>query len=91
MAADPFFRMKIEDVFSIRGRGTVVVGRIESGILKAGDEVQLEGVNTFRKVVVSGIEAFHKVLSQAAAGQNVGLLLADVNRDEVHRGDILTG
>jgi elongation factor Tu len=87
MGTDPSFQMTIEDVFSIRGRGTVVTGHIESGTLKVGDEVNLAG----RTVKVDGIEAFRKALKEANAGEHVGILLRDVARDDVHPGDILTG
>ena len=87
MGTDPSFRMTIEDVFSIRGRGTVVTGHIESGTIKVGDEVYLAG----RKVTVTGIEMFHKTSKQAGVGENVGLLLRDLSRDDVHQGDVLTG
>lgn len=79
--------MTIEDVFDVRGRGVVVTGRIESGTLKVGDEVNLTG----RTVTVLGIEIFRKTLEQASMGDNVGVLLRGIARDDVHCGDILMG
>jgi elongation factor Tu len=91
MSNDPFFRMKVEDVFFIRGRGTVAVGRIEQGTLSLGDQVDIQrGANT-RRVVVAGLEMFHKTLNQAATGDNIGVLLKDVSKDDVQRGDMLMG
>jgi translation elongation factor EF-Tu-like GTPase len=86
MCTDLSFRMTVQDVFTIRGRGTVVTGVIESGTLKVGDEIHLDG----RAVVVSGIEMFHQKPKQVGAGENVGLLLRDLSRDDVHPGDVLT-
>ncbi len=89
----PTFLMAIEDVFAIEGRGTIVTGRIEQGTVEIGDEVQLRRApgRTVRKVVIEGIEIFNKQLTKANAGQNIGLLLHRVNRDEVRRGDLLVG
>ncbi len=84
------FLMPIEDVFSITGRGTVATGRIERGIIKIQDEVEIVGLTTEkRKVVVTGVEMFHKLLDQGEAGDNVGLLLRGVQRDEIERGQVL--
>ena len=84
------FLMPVEDVFSITGRGTVATGRVERGTLKVGDEVELVGLNDeSRKVVVTGIEMFRKLLDQAEAGDNVGLLLRGVQRNEIERGQVL--
>ena len=91
MATDPLFRMTVEDVFSIRGRGTVVTGQIESGTLTVGDEISFRREGVFKKAVVTGIEAFRKQLQQAQAGDNVGVLLRDVNKPDIQRGDVLTG
>jgi hypothetical protein len=81
------FRMTVDDVFSIRGRGTVVTGRIEDGSLRVGDEVR---INDGRQVRVDGIEAFRKTLQEASAGDNVGLLLRDLDRNDIKRDDVLT-
>jgi elongation factor Tu len=85
------FRFTVEDVFTIHGRGTVVTGRVESGTLHRGEAVRhtrLDG--TARDVTVTGIEMFRKVTDTANAGDNVGLLLADLGRDDIGRGDVLT-
>jgi elongation factor Tu len=79
--------MTIEDVFSIRGRGTVATGRVESGQLRAGDEVR---VNDTRTVTVRGIEAFRKKLTEANVGDNNGVLFRTLERSELNRGDVLT-
>lgn|SRR5574341_1291780 len=89
MSTDPFFRMTVEDVFSIRGRGTVVTGKIESGTLKVGDEVAIQGKNGEKKTVVTGIEAFRKTLDQANAGDAVGILLKDISKQDVQPGDVV--
>ena len=82
--------MPIEDVFTITGRGTVVTGRIERGIVKVGDEVQIVGLRPdIRKTVVTGVEMFRKILDQGQAGDNVGCLLRGIDRDEVERGMVL--
>ena len=91
MSADPSFRMTVQDVFFIRDRGTVVTGQIEQGTLKVGDELQLQRSAATRKVVVTGLEMFHKQLNEAAAGANVGMLLKNLAKDDVKAGDILTG
>ena len=91
MATDPLFRMTVQDVFSIRGRGTVVTGQIESGTLTVGDEISFRRSDSLKKTVVSGIEAFRKQLQQARAGDNVGLLLRDVDKPDIQRGDVLVG
>jgi elongation factor Tu len=90
MSTDPFFRMTVEDVFSIKGRGTVVTGKVESGTLKVGDEVSIQGKNGERKTIVTGIEMFRKTMSQANAGDNVGLLLKDIAKPNVQQGDVLS-
>jgi elongation factor Tu len=91
MSADPFFRMTVEDVFAIRGRGTVVTGRIETGTLNVNDEIYIRRPNSSRKTVVTGIEAFRKQLNQAQAGENVGVLLRDITKQDVQHGDVLLG
>jgi len=86
---DKPFLMPVEDVFSITGRGTVATGRIERGIIKVGDEVDMIGLGVNRKVVVTGVEMFRKLLDQGQAGDNVGLLLRGVAKEEVERGMVL--
>jgi elongation factor Tu len=89
-AVDQPFLMPIEDVFGIKGRGTVVTGRIERGLCKVGDEIEIVGFGERRKVVVTGVEMFQKTLDQGEAGDNVGVLLRGVERDEVERGQVLS-
>lgn len=90
MSTDPAFRMKIADVFTIKGRGTVVVGQIESGTLKKGDEVQITGqLGAKKTAAVAGIEMFQKQLAEAKPGDNIGVLLKNITKDDVQRGDIL--
>ena len=84
------FLMPVEDVFSITGRGTVATGRIETGIVKVGDEVQLLGLGEDKKSVVTGVEMFRKLLDQGEAGDNVGLLLRGIDKKEVKRGMVIT-
>jgi elongation factor Tu len=86
---DRAFLMPIEDVFSISGRGTVVTGRIERGIVKVGDEVEIIGLRPTTKTVVTGVEMFRKLLDQGQAGDNVGALLRGTKREEVERGQVL--
>jgi elongation factor Tu len=86
---DKPFLMAVEDVFSIKGRGTVATGRIEQGTVKVNDEVEIVGILPTRKVVVTGVEMFKKILDQGQAGDNVGLLLRGVERDEVVRGQVI--
>jgi len=87
---DKPFLMPVEDVFSITGRGTVATGRVERGVLKVQDEVEIVGLSDeSRKVVVTGVEMFRKLLDQAQAGDNIGALLRGVQRDEVERGQVL--
>jgi elongation factor Tu len=88
-AIDKPFLMAIEDVFGIKGRGTVPTGRIERGVVKIGDEVELVGVKPTRKVVVTGVEMFGKTLDQGQAGDNVGTLLRGIEREEIERGQVL--
>ncbi len=89
-AVDKPFLMPVEDVFSITGRGTVATGRIETGVVKVGDEVQILGLDQNKKSVVTGVEMFRKLLDQGEAGDNVGLLLRGVDKDEVRRGMVIT-
>ena len=86
---DKPFLMPVEDVFSIKGRGTVVTGRIESGIVKIGDEVEIAGIKDTKKSTVTGVEMFRKMLDQGEAGDNVGILLRGVGKDDVERGQVL--
>ncbi|HSE45734.1 MAG TPA: elongation factor Tu [Gemmatimonadales bacterium] len=88
-AVDQAFLMPIEDVFGIKGRGTVVTGRIERGKVKTGDEVEIVGLGERRKVVVTGVEMFQKTLDSGEAGDNVGCLLRGVERTEIERGQVL--
>ena len=86
---DKPFLMPVEDVFTITGRGTVATGRVERGVLKLNDEVEIVGIRETKKTVVTGIEMFRKLLDFAQAGDNIGALLRGVNRDEVVRGQVL--
>jgi elongation factor Tu len=88
-ATDKPFLMPIEDVFGIKGRGTVGTGRIERGIVKVGDEVEIVGIRPTRKVVVTGVEMFKKLLDEGRAGDNVGCLLRGIERDDIERGQVL--
>ena len=88
-AIDQPFLMPIEDVFGIKGRGTVVTGRIERGVCKVGDEIEIVGMGQQRKVMVTGVEMFQKTLEEGVAGDNVGVLLRGVERDDVQRGQVL--
>ncbi|MBZ3359411.1 elongation factor Tu [Xanthomonas perforans] len=83
------FLMPVEDVFSISGRGTVVTGRIERGIIKVGDEIEIVGIRDTQKTTVTGVEMFRKLLDQGQAGDNAGLLLRGTKRDDVERGQVL--
>ena len=86
---DKPFLMAVEDVFSIKGRGTVATGRIERGVIKVGEEVQIIGFRETRKSVVTGVEMFRKLLDQGQAGDNVGCLLRGVEKDDIERGQVL--
>ena len=88
-AIDQPFLMPIDDVFSISGRGTVVTGRIERGILKTGDEIEIVGIHDTTKTTCTGVEMFRKLLDEGRAGENVGVLLRGTKRDEVERGQVL--
>jgi elongation factor Tu len=86
---DKPFLMQIEDVFGIKGRGTVVTGRIDRGVIKVNEEVEIIGLKETRKTVVTGVEMFRKILKEGIAGDNVGCLLRGIERDEVERGQVL--
>jgi elongation factor Tu len=86
---DKPFLMPVEDVFSISGRGTVATGRVDRGIIKVGDEVEIVGIRETQKTVVTGVEMFRKLLDQGQAGDNVGLLLRGVKRDDIERGQVV--
>jgi len=88
-AIDGAFIMPIEDVFSIQGRGTVVTGRVERGIVKTGEEVEIVGIKETTKTTVTGVEMFRKILDEGRAGENCGVLLRGTKRDEVQRGQVL--
>ncbi|MEZ5481206.1 MAG: elongation factor Tu [Porticoccaceae bacterium] len=88
-AIDQPFLMPIEDVFSISGRGTVVTGRVERGIVKVGDEIEIIGIHNTTKTTCTGVEMFRKLLDEGRAGENVGVLLRGTKRDEVERGQVL--
>jgi elongation factor Tu len=83
------FLMPVEDVFSISGRGTVATGRVERGIIKVGEEVEIVGIRETRKTVATGVEMFRKLLDEGQAGDNIGVLLRGVKRDEIERGQVL--
>jgi len=86
---DKPFLMPVEDVFTITGRGTVATGRVERGVIKVGDEVEIVGIRPTKKTVATGVEMFRKLLDQAQAGDNIGVLLRGVDRDEIERGQVL--
>ncbi len=88
-AVDKPFLMPIEDIFSISGRGTVVTGRVERGIVKVGDEVEIVGIRPTTKTIVTGVEMFKKLLDQGQAGDNIGVLLRGTKKDDVERGQVL--
>ncbi|MDH5451831.1 MAG: elongation factor Tu, partial [Paracoccaceae bacterium] len=88
-AVDQPFLMPVEDVFSISGRGTVATGRVERGIVKVGEEIEIVGIRDSKKTVCTGVEMFRKLLDQGQAGDNVGLLLRGVERDGIERGQVL--
>ena len=88
-AIDKPFLMPIEDIFSIQGRGTVVTGRIERGICKVGEEMEIVGFRDTRKTVVTGVEMFKKLLDEGRAGDNVGLLLRGIEKNDVERGQVI--
>jgi elongation factor Tu len=86
---DKPFLMPVEDVFSIKGRGTVATGRVERGVVKVGDELEIVGLKETRKTVVTGVEMFRKVLDEGQAGDNIGCLMRGIDRDEIERGMVL--
>jgi elongation factor Tu len=88
-AVDQPFLMPIEDVFSISGRGTVVTGRVERGVVKVGEEIEIVGIRDTTKTVCTGVEMFRKLLDEGRAGENVGVLLRGTKRDDVERGQVL--
>ena len=88
-AVDQDFLMPIEDIFSISGRGTVVTGRIERGIVNVGEEIEIIGIRDTTKTTVTGVEMFRKLLDQGQAGDNVGILLRGTKKDDVERGQVL--
>jgi len=88
-AVEKPFMMPVEDVFSIKGRGTVVTGRVERGVIKVGDNIEIVGLRDTRTTTVTGLEMFHKLLDQAEAGDNCGALLRGIERDDVERGMVL--
>jgi elongation factor Tu len=88
-AIDQPFLMPIEDVFSISGRGTVVTGRVERGVIKVGEEVAIVGIKDTTKTTCTGVEMFRKLLDQGQAGDNIGVLLRGTKRDDVERGQVL--
>ncbi|MFZ4461921.1 MAG: elongation factor Tu [Patescibacteria group bacterium] len=88
-ALDKPFIMPVEDVFSIKGRGTVVTGKIEQGVIKVGEEIEIIGLHDTQKTTVTGVEMFHKQLEQGQAGDNAGLLLRGIEREQVERGQVL--
>src|SRR5213075_3368029 len=81
--------MPVEDVFSISGRGTVVTGRVERGIIKVGEEVEIVGIKATAKSVVTGVEMFRKLLDQGQAGDNIGALLRGIDKEQVERGQVM--
>ena len=89
MSTDPAFRMTVEDTFSIRDRGTVVTSKIESGMLNVGDEIEIQRPGYTKKTFVTAIEAFRKQLDRAQVGDNVGLLLRDISKQDIQHGDLL--
>ena len=88
-ALDAPFLLPIEDVFSISGRGTVVTGRVERGIVKTGEEVDIVGIRALQKTTVTGVEMFNKLLDEGRAGENVGLLLRGIKKEDVERGQVV--
>ncbi|TMG90874.1 MAG: elongation factor Tu, partial [Betaproteobacteria bacterium] len=89
-AVDGPFLMPVEDVFSISGRGTVVTGRVERGIVKVGEELEIVGLKPTLKTVCTGVEMFRKLLDEGQAGDNIGVLLRGTKREEVERGQVLS-
>src|SRR5699024_4759660 len=88
-AVDGAFLMPVEDVFSISGRGTVATGRVERGIIKVGEEIEIVGIKDTTKTTVTGVEMFRKLLDEGQAGDNIGALLRGVKREDIERGQVL--
>lgn len=88
-AIDQPFLMPIEDVFTITGRGTVVTGRVERGVIKVGEEIEIVGIKPTTKTTCTGVEMFRKLLDQGQAGDNIGVLLRGTKKEEVERGQVL--
>ena len=88
-AVDGDFLMPVEDVFSISGRGTVVTGRVERGVVKVGDEIEIVGIRDTQRTTCTGVEMFRKLLDEGVAGDNLGVLLRGTKREEVERGQVL--
>merc|ERR1712100_26706 len=86
---DKPFLMPVEDVFSISGRGTVVTGRVEQGVVKTGEEIEIVGIRDTKKSVCTGVEMFRKILDTGEAGDNIGALLIGIERDDIERGQVL--
>jgi elongation factor Tu len=91
MPTDPTFRMTVQDVFSIKGRGTVVTGRIENGTITVGNEIRIQGKSSTKLAVVTGVEVHRKVTTHAKTGDDVGILMKDISKEDVQQGDILAG
>lgn len=91
MSTDPTFRMIVQDVISIKGRGSVVIGQIESGTINVGDKIQIQGKSSAKTAMVSGVEVQRKVTTHAKSGDNVGILLKEIGNEDVQQGDLLTG
>lgn len=91
MPTNPTFRMTVQEIYSIKSRGTVVTGQIESGTITVGDEIHIQCKNSSKTTVVSGVEVNRKVVTHAQKGDNVGILLKDISNEDVHQGDILSG
>ena len=86
---DKPFLMPVEDVFSISGRGTVATGRVEQGVVKTGEELEIVGIKETKKTVITGVEMFRKILDTGEAGDNIGALLRGVEREDIERGQVL--
>lgn len=91
MSTDPTFRMIVQDVISIKGRGSVVIGQIESGTITVGDKIRIQGKSSAKTTLVSGVEVQRKVTTHAKSGDNVGILLKEIGNEDVQQGDLLTG
>lgn len=91
MPTDLTFRMTVQDVFSIKGRGTVITGRIESGTITVGNEIRIQGKSSSKITVVTGVEVRRKVTAHAQTGDDVGILLKDIGKEDVQQGDLLSG